>query len=103
VHPYKLIGNVCRALATSDWGHDFLNKHIYIEEGRKASGVSFRSDQRPREARIADMIASLAGSPEGCTHLRDCVLKGKDNLFWMESRGMGNDRCNLREWRFVES
>jgi hypothetical protein len=26
VHPYKLITNVCRALATSDWGRSFLNK-----------------------------------------------------------------------------
>jgi hypothetical protein len=87
VHPYKLIGNVCRALATTDWGRSFLNKFIYtreyrgLEESERASGAPPGSNQRPREARIADVIASMAGSHRGRSHLRDCVLKGKEELF----------------------
>jgi hypothetical protein len=34
VHQYKLIGNVCRALATSDWGRSFLNKFVFTREYR---------------------------------------------------------------------
>jgi hypothetical protein len=32
VHPYKLIGNVCQALATSDWGRSFLNEFVFTRE-----------------------------------------------------------------------
>jgi hypothetical protein len=90
VHPYKLIGNVCRALATSDWGRCFLNKFVFtkeykeyhgLEESERASNAPPGSNQRPREARIADVIASMAGSHGGWSHLRDCVLKGKEELF----------------------
>ncbi len=87
VHPYKLIGNVCRALDTSDWGRSFLNKFIFtreyrrLEESERASNAPPGSNQRPREARIADVIASMAGTHGGRSHLRDCVLKGKEELF----------------------
>jgi hypothetical protein len=87
VHPYKLIANVCRALATSDWGRSFLNKFVFIkeyrglEESKRASIAPPGSNQRPREARIADVIASMASSHGGRAHLRDCVLKGKEELF----------------------
>jgi hypothetical protein len=87
VHPYKLIGNVCRALVTSDWGRGFLNKFVFtkeyrgLEESERASNAPPGSNQRPREARIADMIASMACSHSGRSHLRDCVLKGKEELF----------------------
>jgi hypothetical protein len=87
VHPYKLIGNVCRALAPSDGGRSFLNKFVFtkeyrgLEESERASGAPPGSDQRPREARIADVIASMAGSHGGRSHLKDCVLKGKEELF----------------------
>ncbi len=33
VHPYKLIANVCRALATSDTGRSFLKKFVFTNEG----------------------------------------------------------------------
>jgi hypothetical protein len=87
VHPYKLIANVCRALATSDMGRSFLNKFVFtneyrgLEESERATNAPPGSNQRPREARIADVIASMASSHGGRTHLRDCVLKGKEELF----------------------
>jgi hypothetical protein len=87
VHPYKLIANVCRALATSDTGRSFLKKFVFINEYRgpeaseQATNANPGSSQRPREARLADVIASLASSHSGRTHLRDCVLKGKEELF----------------------
>jgi hypothetical protein len=87
VHPYKLIANVCRALATSDMGRSFLKKFVFInecrgpEESEQASNGNPGSSQRPREAKLADVIASLASSHSGRTHLRDCVLKGKEELF----------------------
>ena len=87
MHPYKLIGNVCRALATSDWGRSFLNKFVFtkeycgLEESERASNAPPGRNQRPREARIADVIASMASTHGGRTHLRDCVLKGKEELF----------------------
>jgi hypothetical protein len=87
VHPYKLIANVCRALATSDWGRSFLNKFAFtkeyrgLEESERATNAPPGSNQRPREARIADVIASMAGSHGGRTHLKECVLKGKEELF----------------------
>ncbi len=34
VHPYKLIANVCRALATSNMGRSFLNKFVFTNEYR---------------------------------------------------------------------
>jgi hypothetical protein len=34
VHPYKLIGNVCRALTKSDRGRSFLNKFVFTREYR---------------------------------------------------------------------
>jgi hypothetical protein len=83
VHPYKLIANVCRALATSDMGRSFLNKFVFtneyrgLEESERATNAPPGSNQRPREARIADVIASMAKSHSGRAHLRDCVLKGK--------------------------
>jgi hypothetical protein len=76
VHPYKLISNVCRALATSDWGHNFLNKFVYtreyrgLEDSERASGAPPGSNQRPPEARIADVIESMAGSHGGRSLLR---------------------------------
>jgi hypothetical protein len=95
VHPYKLIGNVCRALATSDWGRSFLNKFVFtkeyrgLEESERASGPPPGSNQRPREARIADVIASMAGSHDGRSHLRDCVLKKEELFGWrIGERGM---------------
>jgi hypothetical protein len=87
VHPYKLIANVCRALATSDMGRSFLNKFIFtneyrgLEESERATNSPPGSNQRPREERIADVIASMAKSHSGRAHLRDCVLKGKEELF----------------------
>ncbi len=87
VHPYKLLGRVCKALATSDWGRDFLNKHVYngefrgLDEGAQATGVSPGSKQGLPAARITDAIASMAGSSEGCIHLRDSVLKVADKSF----------------------
>jgi hypothetical protein len=87
VHPYKLIANVCRALATSDTGRSFLKKFVFTngcrgsEESERASNGNSGSSQRPREARLADVIASLANSHSGRIHLRDCVLKGKEELF----------------------
>ncbi len=33
VHPYKLIANVCRALATSDMGRSFLKKFVFTLPG----------------------------------------------------------------------
>ncbi len=87
VHPYKLIANVCRALATSDMGRSFLNKFVFtneyrrLEESEQATNAPPGSNQRPREARIADVIASMASSHSGRAHLRDCVLKGKEELF----------------------
>jgi hypothetical protein len=92
VHPYKLIGNVCRALATNDWGCSFLNKFVFtkeyrgLEESERASNAPPGSNQRPREARIADVIASMAGSHGGRSHLRDCVLKGEGGVVWVENR-----------------
>jgi hypothetical protein len=74
VHPYKLIANVCRALATSDTGRSFLKKFVF-------TNAPPGSSQRPREARLADVIASMANSHSGRVHLRDCVLKGKEELF----------------------
>jgi hypothetical protein len=87
VHPYKLIANVCRALATSDKGRSFLNKFVFtkeyrgLEESERATNAPPGSNQRPREARIADVIASMASTHSGRTHLRDCVLKGEEELF----------------------
>jgi hypothetical protein len=87
VHLYKLIANVCRALATSDWGRSFLNKFVFtkeyhgLEESERAFNAPPGSNQRPRKARIADVIASMASSHGGRSHLRDCVLKGKEELF----------------------
>jgi hypothetical protein len=87
VHPYKLIANVCRALATGDVGRSFLKKFVFTnegngsEKGEPASNDNPGSSQRPREAKLADVIASLASSHSGRTHLRDCVLKGKEELF----------------------
>jgi hypothetical protein len=87
VHPYKLIANVCRALATGDVGRSFLKKFVFTNEddgsgrGEPASNGNPGSSQRPREAKLADVIASLASSHSGRTHLRDCVLKGKEELF----------------------
>jgi hypothetical protein len=87
VHPFKLIANVCRALATSDWGPSFLNKFVFtkeyrgLEESEIATNAPLGSNQRPREARIADVIASMASSHGGRSHLRDCILKGKEELF----------------------
>jgi hypothetical protein len=73
VHLYKLIANVCHALATSDWGRNFLNKFVFtkeyrgLEESERATNAPPGSNQRPREARIADVIASwpalTAGGP----------------------------------------
>jgi hypothetical protein len=87
VHPYKLIANVCRALATSDMGRSFLKKFVFtneyrgLEESERATNAPPGSSQRPREARLADVIASMASSHSGRAHLRDCVLKGKEELF----------------------
>jgi hypothetical protein len=87
VHPYKLNGYVCKALATNEGGRRFLNRCIYtreywgLEESKGASGASLGSSLRSREARIADVIASMANSHGGRSHLRDCVLKGKEELF----------------------
>ena len=87
VHPYKLIGYVCKALATNEGGRRFLNRRIYtreyrgLEDSEGASGTPLGSGLRPREARIADMIASMANSHGGRSHLKDCVLKGKEELF----------------------
>ncbi len=87
VHPYKLIGYVWKALATNEGGRRFLNRCIYtreyrgLEESEGASGAPLGSSLRPREARIADVIASMANSHGGHSHLRDCVLKGKEELF----------------------
>ena len=87
VHPYKLIANVCRALATSDMGRSFLKKFVFtreyrgLEESERATNAPPGSNQRPREARLADVIASMAKSHSGRAHLRDCVLKGKEELF----------------------
>jgi hypothetical protein len=87
VHPYKLIANVCRALATSDMGRSFLKKFVFtseyrgLEESERATNAPPGSNQRPREARLADVIASMASSHSGRVHLRDCVLKGKEELF----------------------
>ncbi len=87
VHPYKLIGYVCKALATNEGGRRFLNRCIYskefrgLEENERASGTPLGSSLRPREARIADVIASMANSHGGRSHLRDCVLTGKEELF----------------------
>jgi len=87
VHPYKLIANVCRALATSDMGRSFLKKFVFtseyrgLEESERATNAPPGSNQRPREARLADVIASMANSHSGRVHLRDCVLKGKEELF----------------------
>jgi len=87
VHPYKLIANVCRALATGDVGRSFLKKFVFTnegdgsEKGEPASNGNPGSSQRPREAKLADVVASLASSHSGRAHLRDCVLKGKEELF----------------------
>ncbi len=87
VHPYKLIANVCRALATSDMGRSFLKKFVFtseyrgLEESERATNAPPGSNLRPREARLADVIASMASSHSGRAHLRDCVLKGKEELF----------------------
>ncbi len=87
VHPYKLIGYVCKALATNEGGRRFLNRCIYnreyrgLEESERSAGAPLGSSLRPREARIADVIASMANSHGGRSHLRDCVLKGKEELF----------------------
>jgi hypothetical protein len=87
VHQYKLIANVCRALATSDMGRSFLNKFVFtkeyrgLEESERATNAPPGSNQRPQEARIADVIASMASTHGGRNHLRDCVLKGKEELF----------------------
>jgi hypothetical protein len=82
-----MVRNVCRALATSDMGRSFLNKFVFtneyrgLEESERATNAPPGSNQRPREARIADVIASMAKSHGGRAHLRDCVLKGKEELF----------------------
>ncbi len=87
VHPYKLIANVCRALATSGMGRSFLKKFVFtneyrgLEESERVTSAPPGGNQRPREARIADVIASMASSHSGRAHLRDCVLKGKEELF----------------------
>jgi hypothetical protein len=68
-------------------GRSFLKKFVFINEGcgpeksEQSSNGNPASSQRPREAKLADVIASLASSHSGRTHLRDCVLKGKEELF----------------------
>jgi hypothetical protein len=58
-------------------GVNLLNRHIHIVEFRSldeeslTSGATPRSKNGIREARIADTITSMAGSPEGCIHLRE--------------------------------
>jgi hypothetical protein len=74
-------------LATGDVGRSFLKKSVFTnegdgsEKGEPASSGNPGSSQRPREAKLADVIASLASSHSGRAHLRDCVLKGKEELF----------------------
>ena len=51
VHPYKLIANVCRALAISDTGRSFLKKFVFTNECRGPEESEQASNGNPEAAK----------------------------------------------------
>ena len=53
VHLYKLIANVCRALATSDMGRSFLKKFVFTNEYRGLEESERATNAPPGSNQIA--------------------------------------------------
>jgi hypothetical protein len=70
-----------------DWSECRYTVPLVDSGGRtrwlKARGVEYTVYTGPTVVppRIADVIASMASSHSGRAHLKDCVLKGKEELF----------------------
>jgi hypothetical protein len=91
VHPYKLIGNVCQALATSDWGRSFLNKFVFTKEYRgleESESVYCTSWKQPEAPRGQDCRRDCVYGrlPRWQVPFKSLCPEGEVGVVWVENR-----------------
>ena len=92
VHPHKILGSMCKHLASLRWGRSVLNRRLYRNKFKPRAHTGASSRATTWEADVADSIASLAKSSEGRRHLDDCILSDFSGFFdWGKATPTGND------------
>jgi hypothetical protein len=81
VHPHKILGGMCRHLASLRWGRSVLNRRLYRNKFKSRAHTGASSETTTWEADVADSIASMAKSSEGRKHLDDCILSDFNGFF----------------------
>ncbi len=92
VHPHKILGGMCKHLASLRWGRSVLNRRLYRNKFKPRAHTSASSETTTWEADIADSIASMAKSSDGRKHLDDCILSDFNGFFdWGKATPTNDD------------
>jgi hypothetical protein len=91
VHPHKILGGMCRHLASLRRGRGVLNRCLYRNKFKPRTHTGASSRATTWEADIADSIASMAESSEGRKHLDDCILNDFSRFFDWEKTTSADD------------
>ncbi len=81
VHPHRILGGMCKHLASLRWGRSVLNRRLYRNKFKPRAHTGASSETTTWEADIADSIASMAKSSEGRKHLDNCILSDFNGFF----------------------
>ncbi len=92
VHPHKILGGMCRHLASLRWGPSVLNRRLYRNKFKLRAQTGVSSKATTWEADVAELIASMAKSSEGRKQLDDCILNDFSGFFdWGKATSTDDD------------